>query len=764
MINNTLYECYRGVLADSAFSSTFVNNDVYNNVLGIVLESSSHNCSLTNNTVIGNNNAGIWLCESDECNLTDNTICGNLKIGVDFGVSCDCIFTFNQVQGNLKTGIYIDANSNRNTFYGNSFGWNLGGNAQDHGSDNIWDDGISMGNAWGDYNGTGSVSIPGSAGSIDHFPFKADTDLPTCNEPDNFWFDVGTTDNIVIWTPYDDHPKSYLVLRNGTYFNSGAWNGSSITVSVDDLSYGTHNLTLVVYDTCYNSVSDTVLVTVTDTCAPLCNDPSDMQISEGSIGFTITWTPWDATPSSYSVLRNGTEIDSGVWDGSEIVVSLDGLSLGVYNYTLSLSDLNGNSVRNTVIITVFDATPPTIDSPIDIIYEVGVTGNVIVWHPFDLHPASYSILRNGSIVRSGGWDGSAITIAVDGLVTGSYNFTVMVIDAQGNWVVDMVFVIVIATPLTPMTVVIAVGGVGLIAFLVLVSVIKMKRKPKVVLPAIGLERAVETKVRTLRGCEIVGGKFEYKVKVQNNSYWVITNVSVVIAAYPDDCLQLVGSTMKRIPRIEPDGFRSPQFTFKPTKDCVEGQILATVTYVDHENRTNMIEVEPYVIRSVCDLLKPLESTLEEFDLILRDMTATKEQRTVDWNSEVLFKKVKVLLPAKNFEIIDMNEHTTDNIFTGTINGLAMGKYTSKRVAVKITISGIVDENKANVQIEGLGDDEAMLPTTIHEIAEGIQSWVCLNCAAPLDLIEVDQLQSRELVRCRYCNHTMSIDLYRKRST
>jgi hypothetical protein len=46
------------------------------------------------------------------------------------------------------------------------------------GENNMWDDGITIGNAWYDYNGTGVYNIPGSTNSTDHFPKKFNPDFP----------------------------------------------------------------------------------------------------------------------------------------------------------------------------------------------------------------------------------------------------------------------------------------------------------------------------------------------------------------------------------------------------------------------------------------------------------------------------------------------------------------------------------------------------------------------------------------------------------
>jgi hypothetical protein len=54
--------------------------------------------------------------------------------------------------------------------YYNQLGWNTANNAQDDGSGHMWDDGVSQGNAWSDYDEVGDYSIPGSAGSVDSYP------------------------------------------------------------------------------------------------------------------------------------------------------------------------------------------------------------------------------------------------------------------------------------------------------------------------------------------------------------------------------------------------------------------------------------------------------------------------------------------------------------------------------------------------------------------------------------------------------------------
>jgi DNA-directed RNA polymerase subunit RPC12/RpoP len=269
----------------------------------------------------------------------------------------------------------------------------------------------------------------------------------------------------------------------------------------------------------------------------------------------------------------------------------------------------------------------------------------------------------------------------------------------------------------------------------------------------------EASIGVARGCEIIGGKFDYKVKVSNNSGYVITNVTVSIVAYPQDCMELAGESVKTISRIEVGGFRSPQFTFYPTKDCVQGKVVATVSFIDFLDQLHTVSVEPYLIRSVCDLLTPSKQTSQQFDLVLDSLESTQQEQTLDWNAKVLFTKAEKILPAKNFHIVDTEEHVVGGEFIGTIRGFAEGKYTKRKVAVVILVSGPEHGRHSVVKVQALGEDVAMLPTTIDELADTMDSWVCLRCGAPLDPDEVEELCRRMPIRCKYCTHTLTIALY-----
>ncbi len=85
---------------------------------------------------------------------------------------------------------------------------------------------------------------------------------------------------------------------------------------------------------------------------PVIDHPADITYEEDSTGHSITWHPEDTEPSSYTVTSNETLVESGLWTGGNIMVNVDGLSVGVYLYTCTVNDTVGQSTSDTVMVTV----------------------------------------------------------------------------------------------------------------------------------------------------------------------------------------------------------------------------------------------------------------------------------------------------------------------------------------------------------------------------------------------------------------------------
>ena len=88
-------------------------------------------------------------------------------------------------------------------------------------------------------------------------------------------------------------------------------------------------------------------------------------------------------------------------------------------------------------------TVPTINSPANVNYQQGDTGNSITWTATDDNPTTYTITRSGLSDVTGSWSsGQPITISVDGRSVGTYTYTITVSDGDGQTASDSVTVTV----------------------------------------------------------------------------------------------------------------------------------------------------------------------------------------------------------------------------------------------------------------------------------------------------------------------------------
>lgn len=125
------------------------------------------------------------------------------------------------------------------------------------------------------------------------------------------------------------------------------------------------------------------------------------------------------------------------------------------DYTLTYGKekgYDGMRLINNIVTWVTDVSAPLfeygvipddIHPPADITYEEDALGNIITWQPSDDNPATYTIYKDGTSVDSGAWTGLGITIAVDGLAIGTYNYTCVVVDTNDRMASDTVIVTVV---------------------------------------------------------------------------------------------------------------------------------------------------------------------------------------------------------------------------------------------------------------------------------------------------------------------------------
>ncbi len=263
-------------------------------------------------------------------------------------------------------------------------------------------------------------------------------------------------------------------------------------------------------------------------------------------------------------------------------------------------------------------------------------------------------------------------------------------------------------------------------------------------------------IKVTRGYVISGGTFQYKVKIENNTSYVITDVGVSIISYPEDCMELGEARFRKISKIEPKGFRSLEFTLIPTKDCVKGAVLANVSFVDHTGKMQSYNVEPQIIRSVCDLLIPLKTSLSQFYDLLDKCHAdgTRKEERIEQNVQSMYHKIKSTLPSMNFHIIHSESNNIGGQFFGTVRASAKGKYNRNQIILEIIARGFLEEDECRVTISACGDNPNMLPITIVEMIKefrkdvrqlkSLMSVIYKNTASLMDAAGESQ-QNQDLI-------------------
>jgi len=147
---------------DTLVMDCFVSNSYFG-----INSSISQRAVIMGNSVY-NTTWGISIIGSDDVVVERNRIFYN-DLGLTSQFSQNCTLMLCNVTDN-KFGVHLDIGCKNWTILSNRFEGNTEGNAQDDGTMNQWDDGVSIGNTWDDYLGTGWYSIPGTAGSSDRFP------------------------------------------------------------------------------------------------------------------------------------------------------------------------------------------------------------------------------------------------------------------------------------------------------------------------------------------------------------------------------------------------------------------------------------------------------------------------------------------------------------------------------------------------------------------------------------------------------------------
>jgi len=249
--------------------------------VGIVFEVGSYNSIFQNQLTQGI--MGVFLAGSPWNSLQLNTFEYILSYGLWLYLAANNnTITNNTFRNCSNYALYIPSTpgfSESNAIYYNYFYNNNVPSKQtlDDGNFNQWDNG-ALGNYWSDYsgidkndNGIGdtAMSISGAIVNQDYFPIWNDgKDVfikPQVTSPPDIEYLEGSTGNVIIWTVTDSETNdgNYTLFQNDTQKYTGTWiSGLALNYTVDGLTLGVYNFSIIAYDNHSQQVQDSVIVSV----------------------------------------------------------------------------------------------------------------------------------------------------------------------------------------------------------------------------------------------------------------------------------------------------------------------------------------------------------------------------------------------------------------------------------------------------------------------------------------------------------------------
>jgi len=130
------------------------------------------------------------------------------------------------------------------------------------------------------------------------FVTVSDDTAPTVSHPSDITFIESTTGHTLTWLGEDAHPDKFEIYHNGSLYVSATWR-DTVCLRLDELGPGTHNLTIVLYDTSGNWVRDSVMVTVIAEQTTITTTTTTTE-STTTTGTSSTSTPATTTSSTTS--------------------------------------------------------------------------------------------------------------------------------------------------------------------------------------------------------------------------------------------------------------------------------------------------------------------------------------------------------------------------------------------------------------------------------------------------------------------------------
>jgi hypothetical protein len=311
--------------------------------------------------------------------------------------------------------------------------------------------------------------------SYDLTTASSDLRAPTIASPGNQTVMFDAKNVTITWHLEDEFPSSIKVYIDGVLNLSIAWVNSTydytynVSAAFGNLIIDNYEVKLAAYDQNNNFAENTINLRIYENVTPVIEGPSPIEFYYTTTGKSLSWNVTDEFVNKYRITDNDTEFASGVisTEPPVVTINLNGLNIGVHNFTLYANDTSGNTAVNSVLVTVLrdNIAPLILYSPPNLVYAQGDSVPTKNWTATDDFKDYYTISVDGEIRVNTTWISENIEFSFSGLMEGTHTVTLRVYDIGGNYAESIVTVVVSESTVSQYIIyggLIALAAIGLV--------------------------------------------------------------------------------------------------------------------------------------------------------------------------------------------------------------------------------------------------------------------------------------------------------------
>ena len=250
--------------------------------------------------------------------------------------------------------------------------------------------------------------------------------------------------------------------------------------------------------------------------------------------------------------------------------------------------------------------------------------------------------------------------------------------------------------------------------------------------------------------------FKFKVKICNNSKFVLTNIQILLTSIPNSLESQIDRYS--IKALRPNSFESPMFKLKARESCIGDVIEGIVIFNDPIGNLTTIHIEPFKIEYVCNLLVPKVISEDQFERNVLQMYEQEMILDCNLSPNELKSEVTEFLTQSNFFLIESSESLNDPDFK-KLKAYAEGKYDHQDVGLLVIMQKLADQNNKLI-FKAMSDNEAKITDILRDISKKCDNLkiipeytteiICNNCEHKIQAN--GYMRMKETIICEKCGY------------